>query len=50
MSYKLLVLILVIMEYGLGHLKEEVGRAYIQNVLILVIMEYGLGQLLSQRR
>ena len=39
------VLILVLMEYGLG-LKESKGNLYdFKFVLILVLMEYGLGLL-----
>ena len=40
------VLILVIMEYGLGH-EKELMNLIPEGVLILVIMEYGLGRFLE---
>ena len=38
------VLILVLMEYGLGHDGVTYEPAKVSTVLILVLMEYGLGQ------
>ena len=38
-----IVLILVLMEYGLGHLMNN-SKFGLYTVLILVLMEYGLGQ------
>ena len=38
------VLILVLMEYGLGHRCGLVHRYVDNRVLILVLMEYGLGR------
>ena len=40
----LLVLILVLMEYGLGLYGKEIYGASSLTILILVLMEYGLGQ------
>ena len=37
------VLILVLMEYGLGLYEEQFFRVRLERVLILVLMEYGLG-------
>ena len=37
------VLILVLMEYGLGLMKKWTVKISIIDVLILVLMEYGLG-------
>ena len=37
------VLILVVVEYGLGHLSATVSRD--MKVLILVVVEYGLGHI-----
>ena len=39
-----MVLILVLMEYGLGRSHRGVGRGLSSLVLILVLMEYGLGR------
>ena len=42
-STSLLVLILVLMEYGLGHANDALDGTVPLHVLILVLMEYGLG-------
>ena len=41
------VLILVVMEYGLGEFVGSNGTREPADVLILVVMEYGLGALAS---
>ena len=38
------VLILVVVEYGLGHVSPAAKEALEKGVLILVVVEYGLGR------
>ena len=39
------VLILIVVEYGLGEGNKKVGNGFGVNVLILIVVEYGLGVL-----